>query len=282
MRRDFQRTALACFVGIVAYLALAGCNDTAPESSRVLLVAVTTSTRDSGLLEELLPAFEARTNSRVNVVARGTGAALQLGRSRDVDVLIVHARSAEDQFMQDGHGVRREDLMRNTFEIVGPKSDPAGVRKASSPAEALQAIAKSNCTFVSRGDESGTHQREQVLWEGGGGRAVWKNYIESGQGMGATLTMAEEMNAYVLTDRGTFLRFRGRSGGFGLVSLSQPHDDLYNPYGIIVVATDANSDRLELANDFVDYMISAETQSRIQSFRVSGEPLFYATSQEAK
>lgn len=258
------------FVGLI----LSGCN-TADSPPKILRVAVTTSTRDSGLLDELIPPFEQQYNARVDIIAQGTGAALQLGRSGDVDVVIVHARTAEDQFMQDGHGARREDLMYNTFLIAGPNGDPASVATATSPPEAMQAIANSKCKFVSRGDNSGTHQREQILWQSGGGRPTWPSYIESGQGMGATLNMAEEMQAYVLTDLGTFLRYRGRPAGLQLASLSKSHEDLANPYGIIVVSTERNATGSRLANAFVDFMISAETQQKIQDFRVSGEQLFF-------
>ena len=274
--RDFQLPPLAPLaVCLIACWFHCGCSENTSETRSVLRIAVTTSTRDSGLLEQLLPAFESETNSRVDIIARGTGAALQLGRSGDVDALIVHARSAEDQFMQDGHGTRREDLMYNTFEIVGPSEDPAGVRSSTSPDQALQAIADSECKFVSRGDDSGTHQRELMLWQARGGRPEWSNYIESGQGMGATLNMAEEMNAYVLTDRGTFLKYRERSAGIRLVALSQPHEDLKNRYGIIVVTAVPNSAGSKLANQFVDFMVSPDTQHQIQSFQISGEPLFY-------
>lgn len=262
----------------VLLLLAAGCADRSRQE--VLRLAVTTSTRDSGLLDTLLPSFESQHDVRIDVIAKGTGAALQLGRSGDVGVVIVHARPAEDQFMQDGYGVRREDLMYNTFLIAGPPSDPAGVQAASSPGDALHLIADANCKFVSRGDESGTHQRELSLWKASGGLPEWSNYIESGQGMGASLNMADELQAYVLTDRGTFLSYRARQKALGLVALSQPHEDLKNPYGIIVVADDTKPASSELANSFVDFMISPATQKRIESFRISGEPLFFPREAE--
>ncbi len=241
-------------------------------SRQVLRLAVTTSTRDSGLLDALLPVFERQANARVDVIAAGTGKALKLGSSGDVDIVLVHARAAEDEFMAAGHGVRREDVMYNTFEIVGPSSDPAGVARLT-PQEALQRIADTGHRFVSRGDESGTHQRELQLWRAGGSRPAWDSYLESGQGMGPTLIMADQMQAYLLTDRGTYLAMRDK---IDLVPLVAQTDDLKNPYGVLVVNPDGSPGINErLAQRLADFFIAPATQAMIGRFQVAGEPLFY-------
>ena len=180
-----------------------GCGSECVDAPERLLLATTTSTRDSGLLDLLLPPFEKQHQVRVDVIASGTGKALKLGEMGDVDVLFVHARQAEDAFMSAGHGIRREDVMFNTFELLGPPTDPAGVRGLEASA-ALQKIAAAGAPFLSRGDDSGTHKRELQLWQANDKPLPdWPSYRESGQGMGATLTIADEKSAYVLTDRGT-------------------------------------------------------------------------------
>lgn len=240
-------------------------------SPSVLRVAVTTSTRDSGLLDEIHPAFEQQQNVRIDVIAVGTGAALKLGEAGDVDVVLVHAREAEDAFMAAGHGVRREDVMFNTFEILGPADDPAGI-KDMEPSPALVKIAQSDSKFVSRGDQSGTHKRELKLWETAGGLKPWDGYLESGQGMGATLNMADQLQAYVLCDRGTYLKFKAK---IELVPLVDSHESLRNPYGAIAVDPSKHTGiKHELANAYLDFLNSPETQQRIADYKVEGEPLF--------
>eukprot|EP00913_Durusdinium_trenchii_P023462 g22040.t1 len=210
-------------------------------------------TRDSGLLDELIPVFEKNADVRVDVVATGTGAALKLGSVGDVDVVLVHDRAGEDAFMRAGHGIRREDLMYNTFQILGPPDDPAGIRKMHDPAEALRQIASRRAKFVSRGDESGTHRREMKLWGEGAGLPKWSNYLESGQGMGATLTMADQMNAYVLSDRSTFLKFKKR---IQLIPLVTSSVKLRNPYALLVVNPKSHSGvNRRLAEKFEDTML---------------------------
>jgi len=255
-----------------------GSNSTAAQSDRpasareVLRLAVTTSTRDTGLLDALLPVFESQENARVDVIAAGTGKALKLGEAGEADAVLVHARAAEDVFMAAGHGIRREDVMYNTFEMLGPHDDPAGVRDLS-PGEALRTIAASGRRFVSRGDDSGTHKREQQLWAAEGSRPQWDGYAESGQGMGPTLIMADQMQAYVLADRGTFLAMRNK---IELVPLVKQTDALKNPYGILVVNPNADPHINErLAQKFADFLISPPTQSMIRDFQVDGESLFY-------
>ncbi|MEQ8838618.1 MAG: substrate-binding domain-containing protein [Lacipirellulaceae bacterium] len=240
-----------------------------------LRLATTTSTRDSGLLDELLPAFEKQHNVRVDVIATGTGKALKLGEAGDVDVVLVHARAAEEAFMETGHGIRREDVMANTFEIVCPTDDPADV-KGSRPSEALRKIAATKTKFLSRGDDSGTHKRELQLWKNAGGLTPWSEYIETGQGMGATLTIADEMQGYALTDRGTYLRFKSKVDLVPLISGSPEEiPEMANPYGVIVV-NPRKSDAInaKLANAFIDYLISDTAQQKIAKFQVEGEALF--------
>jgi len=242
-----------------------------PPNQQVLRLGTTTSTRDSGLLERLIPLFEQQHGVRIDVIAAGTGKVLKLGEQGDVDVVFVHAREAEEAFMAAGHGTRREEVMFNTFELLGPAADPAAIRGLETSA-ALQKIAEGGFPFLSRGDESGTHKRERLLWKTGGGQPPWPNYQESGQGMGATLTIANEMSAYVLTDRGTFLNFRDK---IDLVPLTAKSQQLHNPYGIIVVnAEKSPAVRVQLANAFVDYIISPPAQQIIANYRLANEALF--------
>ncbi len=262
-------------LAVLANLLCAGCAQDGADRkapSRVLRLAVTTSTRDSGLLDRLVPVFEKTNNVRVDVIAVGTGKALKLGEAGDVDVVLVHARAAEDAFMAAGHGIRREEVMYNTFEILGPPSDPAAVKGLSAVA-ALTTIASKQQRFVSRGDESGTHKRELALWKAGSGRPDWSEYIESGQGMGSTLIMADQMQAYVLADRGTYLKFRKK---LSLIPLASQSEDLKNVYGVIVV-NPSRDPRIngELAQTFVDFIISPPTQRIIRDFQVDGEQLFH-------
>lgn len=264
------RTFASC-LGLASLLLslcfLPGCED-----SQVLRLASTTSTRDSGLLEVLLPAFEKANNCRVDLVATGTGAALKLGETGDVDVLVVHARSAEEAFMEAGHGSRHEPLMHNFFLIVGPKDDPADI-VGTDPALALKRIAEKKVRYLSRGDDSGTHERELALWQEAGGRPEWAGFAESGQGMGATLTMADEKKAYVLVDGGTWLK---RKASLELIQIVTEDENLKNPYAAIVVTSrDDAPTNSKLANRFVDFLISAEAQKLIADYRVQGQPLFH-------
>ena len=268
-----MRRLLAWMAIILCGPVFLGCAESSAtsEPSSVLRLAVTTSTRDSGLLDVLLPVFIQQHSVRVDVIAVGTGAALKLGEQGDVDVVLVHAREAEDAFMAAGHGIRREDVMANRFEILGPAGALAAFSDLDADA-ALKKIAADHRRFVSRGDNSGTHQREIHLWQAAGGRPEWNDYLESGQGMGATLTMADEMQAYVLSDRGTYLRFNSK---ISLVPLVTSSAGLANPYGILVVNPDKHRRvNVRLAQTFVDFMISANTQQRIADYTVEGEPLF--------
>ena len=238
-----------------------------------LRLATTTTTVNSGLMEHLLPEFTAATGIEVQMIAAGTGEALQLGRNGDVDVVLVHARDAEDEFVAAGYGIDRADVMSNDFIIVGPPSDPAGIGSAGSPGEALGRIADSEQPFVSRGDDSGTHRRELKLWRqadrapGGG----W--YREVGQGMGRTLQIADQMNAYTLTDRGTWLAYRG---DLQIKLLFEGDPPLVNPYGIIAV----NPARYpgvnyEAAGKLIEWITSPAARRLIDAYRVDGKRLFF-------
>lgn len=238
----------------------------------VLKVASTTSTRDSGLLDVLLPEFEKANNCRVDLIAVGTGAALKLGEAGDVDAVLVHARSAEDKFMNAGHGIRHEPVMHNFFIIAGPTSDPA-LTKGTDAISALRKIAAGKHRFISRGDDSGTHKREQSLWQKAEGHPEWEDYIESGQGMGPTLIMADEMNAYVLTDEGTWLN---QSDNFQLVPLVKGAEDLKNSYAVMVVNPEKSSAiNADLANRFADFLISKRAQNLIANYEINGQRLFH-------
>lgn len=231
-----------------------------------LILATTTSTQDSGLLEFLLPDFEQQFNTTVDVIAVGTGQALQLGRDGNADVLLVHARAQEDTFLSEGHGTRREDVMYNDFVIVGPASDPAGIKGMTSAADALKKIADSQATFVSRGDKSGTHTKELSIWKAAGievPQGDW--YVSAGQGMGEVLTMAAEQEAYTLSDRATYLA--RTKNDLALEVLVEKDNSLLNPYGVIIVNADKGPQiNTDLATKFTDWIISVPVQEKIEQF----------------
>lgn len=250
-----------------------------------LVLATTTSTENSGLLAYLLPEFEQANKIKISVIAVGTGQSLKLGENGDADVVLVHARALEDAFMAAGHGTRREDVMYNDFIILGPEDDPAGVAAAKDAAEAFNLIADSKSTFVSRGDDSGTHVKEKDVWKAAGiapedltKMGDW--YISSGQGMGGVLTMANELQAYTLSDRATYLA--RTLEGTELVILFQGDPVLFNPYGLIAVNPDKGPHiKAELANQFIDWFISLPTQELIAGFGLEefGDSLFVPDSQ---
>lgn len=242
-------------------------------SSSVIRLASTTSTRDSGLFDVLLPVFETSHRCRVYLVAVGTGAALRLGEVGDVDVLMVHAPSAEEAFMKAGHGVRHEAVMHNSFLIVGPAADPAGV-VGSELTPCLKKIKDQGHKFLSRGDDSGTHQREMALWELAGGKPDGKEHLETGQGMGPTLVMADEMQAYTLVDQGTWLKQKEK---LELVPVVTEGVNLLNPYSAIVINPEkSKAINSKLASAFVDFLISDEAQKLIDDYKVNGQKLFHA------
>jgi tungstate transport system substrate-binding protein len=238
-----------------------------------LRMSTTTSTENSGLLSVLLPPFEKKFDCKVDVVAVGTGKSLKLGEAGDVDVVFVHARSLEDKFVANGFGVNRRNVMYNDFVLLGPRDDPAGAGKAKSATDAYRAIAAKGIPFISRGDESGTHQKEKEIWASAGvvPRGAW--YIEAGQGMGEVITMATEKRGYTLSDRGTYIAFRKKTD---LVVLRQGDSNLWNPYGIIAVNPKKHAHvKFDLAMEFIDFVTGPEGQSLIAGFKVGGEPLFF-------
>lgn len=244
-----------------------------------LILATTTSTQDSGLLDVILPDFEKQFNVKVDVVAVGTGQALKLGQDGNADVLLVHSRAQEDEFMKAGHGTRREDVMYNDFIIVGPEADPAGIKGMASATEALKKIAEAKAKFVSRGDESGTHTKEKAIWKAAGIEPAGEWYISAGQGMGAVLTMADEQLAYTLSDRATYLARTLEKTGLKI--LVEGDKILFNPYGVIAV-NPAKSEKIKagLATQFIDWLVSLPTQEKIAAYGVDkfGQSLFVPDS----
>lgn len=243
--------------------------------AQTLTLATTTSTEDSGLLSFILPDFEEQYSFQVDVIAAGTGQALQLGEDGNADVLLVHARASEDAFMEAGHGVRREDVMYNDFIILGPAEDPAGIQSMTDAAAAFGQIAEAQSPFVSRGDDSGTHTKEKAIWEAAGIEPSGDWYISAGQGMGAVLTMADEQQAYTLSDRATYLA--RTLEGTDLEILVEGDPILFNPYGVMAVNPEKSPElKLELANAFIDWLISVPVQEKISQFGVAefGAPLF--------
>ena len=277
-----MRTKL--FLILCLLLLLAACGSSEAE---VLRLATTTSTDDSGLLAAILPDFEEKNIAQVDVVAVGTGQAIALGEAGDADVILVHARSREDAFVADGHGTQRYDVMYNDFVLVGPTADPAGISGMALAQDALTAIAAAEAPFASRGDDSGTHTKELSLWEGAGLMPDPNNdwYNSLGQGMGDTLVFANEAGAYTLTDRATFLANQANLPNLAILvggsSIAENQDPaLLNPYGVIPVNPDKGNINQELAQKFVDWLTSLETQEMISTFGVEqfGQPLFYPDS----
>jgi tungstate transport system substrate-binding protein len=243
---------------------------------RSIVVASTTSTEQSGLFGHILPLFTKKTGIQVKVVALGTGQALDVGRRGDADVVFVHDRQAEDRFVAEGSGVDRRDVMYNDFVLVGPRQDPAKVSGGKDIAAALKAIAATKAPFVSRGDKSGTHQAELRFFRDAGvdpaeGRGGW--YRETGSGMGPALNTASSMNAYVLSDRGTWLSFRNPGE---LVVVVEGDPKLFNPYGVILV-NPAKHPHVKRAEGlaFMDWLVSTEGQAAIAGYRIGGRQLFF-------
>jgi tungstate transport system substrate-binding protein len=236
-------------------------------------LATTSSTENSGLLKVILPLFEAKYGGKVRVVSVGTGAALKLGENGDADVVLVHARALEDKFMVEGFGSVRKDVMYNDFIIVGPKRDPAGVRGSRDVIAALKKIGASGAKFVSRGDESGTHQMEKDYWKRAGVTAQGAWYVSAGQGMGQVLTMAGELEGYTLTDRATYAAYKDKTG---LETLVEGDPRMFNPYGIIAVNPEKHpSVNNQGAMALVNWMVSREGLKAITDFRINGVQMFF-------
>jgi len=247
-----------------------------------IVVASTTSTEQSGLFPQLLPAFEKETGINVRVVAVGTGQALDIGRRGDADVVFVHDKAAELKWLAEGEGVKRYPVMYNDFILVGPAADPAHVKGSKDIAAALKAIAGAKAWFVSRADKSGTHAAELRLWKDAGvdiERVKGPWYRETGAGMGAALNTASAMNAYILADRGTWLAFKNRGD---LAVLGEGDKRLFNQYGVMLVNPDKHPNvKKDLGQQFVDWMISPEGQKAIEGYKINGEQLFYPNAADA-
>jgi tungstate transport system substrate-binding protein len=270
----FSSFALALLFGASAALTPALAQD------KSIVVASTTSTQDSGLFGHLLPIFKARTNIDVKVIAQGTGQALDTARRGDADVVFVHAKSQEEKFLAEGFGVKRFDVMYNDFVLIGPKSDPAGVR-GKDIESALKAIQAKGAPFVSRGDKSGTHSAELALWKQAGidiaaSKGPW--YREIGQGMGAALNTASAMNGYVLSDRGTWISFKNR-GDLDIVVEGDKR--LFNQYGVMLVNPEKfPSVKKEFGQAFIDWLISTEGQAAIAGYKIEGQQLFFPNAEK--
>jgi len=271
----------------------------------VLTLATTTSTEHSGLLTQIHPDFESKTGIIVKVIAKGTGASLQLARDGNADLVLVHARRREDEFVAQGFGVMRRDVMYNDFVIVGPTSDPAEVKRAKTPAEALNRIAAGRHLFVSRGDASGTHFREQEIWRRTGrqlqskttvvflkgkkktfqlARPPGKWYLSIGQGMSKTIMVATEKQAYTLADRGTYYAFAlAEPSKTDLAIVLEGHEDLYNPYGVIAVNPEKHPHvRFAAAKKYIRWITSPQVQKMIGEYRLKGKVLFHPSAVPAK
>ncbi|MEP9374381.1 substrate-binding domain-containing protein [Mesorhizobium sp. KR1-2] len=268
-----RRAFLFC---LSALFLLAAGSAAALAEERSIIVASTTSTQDSGLFGHILPLFKDKTGIDVKVVAQGTGQALDTARRGDADVVFVHAKAQEEKFLEEGHGVKRFDVMYNDFVLVGPKGDPAGVTGGKDIVAALKAIEQKQALFVSRGDKSGTHLAELKLWKDAGididaVRGPW--YREIGQGMGVALNTAAAMNAYVLSDRGTWLSFKNR----GDLEIAVEGDKrLFNQYGVMLVNPARHPNvKADLGQAFVDWLISPEGQQAIAAYKIDGQQLFF-------
>jgi tungstate transport system substrate-binding protein len=246
-----------------------------------IVVASTTSTEDSGLFGYLLPLFKATTGIDVKVVAQGSGQALDTARRGDADVVFVHAKSAEEKFLAEGFGVKRYPVMYNDFVLIGPKGDPAGIKGSTDIVAALKTLKSKGVAFISRGDKSGTHIAELALWKVAGidiaaDKGPW--YKEIGQGMGAALNTAAAANAYVLSDRGTWLSFRNKGD---LVITVEGDKRLFNQYGVMLVNPQKHPTvKKELGQIFIDWLLSPEGQRDIASYKINGEQLFYPNADD--
>ena len=273
----FNRRAL------LAALTVAGIAFAAPAlaQDKSIVVSSTTSTQDSGLFGHILPIFKAKTGIEVKVLSQGTGQALDTGRRGDADVVFVHAKSAEMKFLDEGFSLKRYPVMYNDFVLIGPKSDPAGI-KGKDIVAALKAIKNEGVPFISRGDKSGTHVAELALWKTAGidietAKGPW--YKSIGQGMGAALNTASANNSYVLADRGTWLSFKNRGD---LVIVVEGDKRLFNQYGVMLVNPAKHpAVKKELGQQFIDWLVSAEGQKAIADYKIGGEQLFYPNASDA-
>lgn len=269
-------------------------------AEKVIKMSTTTSTENSGLLDVLLPEFEKDTGIKIKVFAKGTGAAIRDGMDGNVDIIFVHAKEREEKFVADGYGAYRLAVMHNDFIILGPAADPAGIKGMKNGSEALKKIAEAKASFVSRGDDSGTHTKEQALWKATGlplqtqrteivvkgqkkgltfmypgGLGEW--YLSIGQGMGKTLTFADEKRAYTLADRGTYLEYKyGKQPAVELDILCEGDPLLFNPYGIIPINPKKYPHvKFDLADHFAKWLVSPKVQAIIARYKIQGQQAFY-------
>jgi tungstate transport system substrate-binding protein len=270
--RNTDRTLDAIMIGVLSVAAAPGLG----QEDKSIVVASTTSTQDSGLFDYLLPIVRKKRGITVKVIAQGTGQALDTGRRGDADVVLVHAKAAELKFLAEGESLKRYPVMYNDFVLIGPKTDPAGIKGDKDIAKALGRIRDKQASFISRGDRSGTHLAELDLWKDAGidvdkDRGRW--YKSVGQGMGAALNIAGASNAYVLSDRGTWIHFKVKGG---LEIMVEGDKRLLNHYGVMLVNPVRHPNvRKELGQRFIDYLISPEGQRDIANYRIEGKQLFY-------
>jgi tungstate transport system substrate-binding protein len=281
MWRTPRNTDLALAAIMIGVLSLAAAPGLAQEDKSIV-VASTTSTQDSGLFDYLLPIIMQKTGITVRVIAQGSGQALDTARRGDADVVLVHAKAAELKFLVEGESLKRYPVMYNDFVLIGPKTDPAGIKEGTDIAKALGKIKDKQASFISRGDRSGTHLAELDLWKDAGididkDRGRW--YKSVGQGMGAALNIASASNAYVLSDRGTWVHFKAKGE---LEIMVEGDKRLFNQYGVMLVnpAKHPNVKR-ELGQRFIDYLISPEGQRDIANYRIDGKQLFYPDANDA-
>lgn len=260
MKRSLSKI-VSIFLLCVSILTLSACK--AEEKSFIL--ATTTSTYDSGLLDYLLPHFKEKTNIEVKVVPKGTGAAIELAKNGDADCLLVHAKSKEEAFIEEGFGLERFDVMYNDFVIIGPKGDPAGLKEKanSDPVQAFKLLSETGSTFVSRGDDSGTHTKEKAIWSEAGIEPSGKWYVSAGKGMGDVIQMSEEMEGYTLTDRATYLSMKDK---LNLEVVTEKNDILYNQYGVIRLNPDKNDVKKAEADEFIQWILGEEAQKLIAEY----------------
>jgi tungstate transport system substrate-binding protein len=269
-------------VMVAAALATAILTTPVCAQDKSIVVSSTTSTQDSGLFGYILPLFKEKTGIDVKVIAQGTGQALDTGRRGDSDVVFVHAKSAEEKFLAEGEGVKRHPVMYNDFVLIGPKSDPAGIKGMKDVAKALTTIKDKQADFISRGDRSGTHIAELALWNKDAGIDIEKEkgpwYKSIGQGMGAALNTAGASNGYVLSDRGTWLSFKNKGD---LQILVEGDKRLFNHYGVTLVNPAKHPNvKKELGQAFIDWLISPEGQKAIANYKINGEQLFYPNASD--
>lgn len=291
MRRFFAVLLTALIAGM-AFAGAGFCAD------KVITMSTTTSTQASGLLDVLLPELKKDTGIEVKVVAKGTGAAIRDGMDGNVDVIFVHAKDREEKFVADGYGTKRYAVMHNDFIILGPPSDPAGIKGEKSAVEALKKIAAAKAPFISRGDDSGTHTKEQDLWKSSGLKleekkqtisksgndveitSMWPEgswYMSIGQGMGKTLTFADEKQAYTIADRGTYYKYKfGIDKPVELEIFCEGDPELFNPYGVIPVNPQKHAHvKIDIATEFAEWLVSERGQALIAGYKLLGKQLFY-------